>query len=343
MSMVRIHAAANAKSMAMTGNLLKNEDYHQLLHMEDTEEFVEYLRSNTYLSSAFPGTPVKETDVGHLIKKHMLGCIDRLYYFYVDEYRYFFKSLMMRYEVENIKLYLRAFSRREDISLLKRHLVYSNVYASVDYGIISKSSDMREFIDSLRGTKYYSQLEGYMNEEPSKMLFYMEMVLDRMYFNQLHQSILHLEKEDRNQILVLYGINVDLLNIQWIYRGRKFFGIASEELFNFTLNNGRRYNFEHLKELCYMNLDGFKTFISRGDYGFMFESEEVLLEVAMEKHLFNLTDAYLHNGKLSIMGPVAYIFKIEYEMRDLVTIFEGIRYQYEATENFLVRKVRRDE
>ncbi|MBK5252126.1 MAG: V-type ATPase subunit [Peptostreptococcaceae bacterium] len=343
MGMVRIHAAANAKSMAMAGRLLADRDYLALLDMESEKEFIDYLRKHTYLSAAFIDAEEQDENVGYLIKKHMLGCIDKLYYFYVDAYRAFFKTLMMRYEVENIKLYLRAFSRNEDISLLKHHIAYSNVYSSIDYAMVGKASDMREFIDSLRDTKYYSQLEGYMDEEPSKMLFYMEMVLDRTYFSDLHESILKLEAEDREKILRLYGINVDLLNIQWIYRGRKFFGIASEELFNFTLNNGRRYNFEKLKALCYMDLEKYKKLISEGDYKFMFDGEEYLMEVAMERHLFNITEYAAGKERMSIVIPVVYIMKIEYEMRDLITIYEGIRYGYEGIEDFLVRNLRRVE
>ncbi len=41
MGMVRIHAAANAKSMAMAGRLLADRDYLALLDMESEKEFID--------------------------------------------------------------------------------------------------------------------------------------------------------------------------------------------------------------------------------------------------------------------------------------------------------------
>jgi len=236
---------------------------------------------------------------------------EKLYHFYIDEYRFFIKSLLMRYEVENIKLMLRAIARNEDVQNIKERLVYSEIFSTIDYDRLSEASGIKEFVGSLESTVYYSQLINYVDENPSKILFYMEMVLDRLYFRQLYDSICNLEKNDRKMTLELYGINVDLLNIQWIYRGRKYFGISSEELFNYTINNGLRYNYKSLKNLCYMDLDKFRSLVMSMEYKPMFQDEEYLMERAMERYLFQNLDVYLKRVRLSIIIPVVMIFKSE--------------------------------
>ncbi|SHJ31303.1 V/A-type H+-transporting ATPase subunit C [Dethiosulfatibacter aminovorans DSM 17477] len=343
MDKVGIHGAASTKSMAIMGGMLKVDDFIKLAGMESLDEFENYLMKNTCYSPEFNDLNEKNKNIEYLIKSHMYKNYEKLYHFYIDEYRFFFKSLLMRYEVENIKLMLRAIARNEDVQNIKDRLVYSEVFSTIDYDGLSEASDIKEFVGRLKNTGYYSQLINYVDENPSKILFYMEMVLDRLYFRQLYDSICNLEKNDKKMTLELYGINVDLLNIQWIYRGRKFFGISSEELFNFTLNNGLKYNYRLLKDLCYMDLDKFKSLVMSMEYKSMFQDEEYLMERAMERYLFENLDVYLKKSRMSIIIPIVMIFKSEYEMRDLITIIECIRYKVANIEDFLVRRFERSE
>lgn len=341
MSRVRTHGAANSKTMVIMGRMLKEEDFKKLTKSENIEDFEIYLSRNTYYSSTFNDKEIENRNTEYLIKRNMYKNYEKLYHYYIDEYRMFFKALMMRYEVKNLKLMLRAIARNEDIKDIEERLVYSEMFSSIDYAYLIESKNIEEFVDGLKSTKYYKALINYVNENQSKILFYMEMILDRLYFNHLHESITALEKNDRKLALELYGINVDLLNIQWIYRGRKYFGISSEELFNFTLNNGRKYNYKVLKDLCYMDLDKFKSFVEETEYKSMFQGEEYLMERAMERYLFENLEVYLKKGKMSIAIPIVMMFKTEYEMRDLITVLEGIRYKVDNIEDFLVRNLGR--
>lgn len=343
MSRVRTHGAANTKAMVIIGKMLKVDDFNKLARMESIKDFEDYLVKNTYYSTIFKDEEIENKETEYLIKSHMYKNFDKLYHFYIDEYRWFFKSLLMRHEVENLKLMLRAIARNEDIQEIKGRLVYSEVFSSIDYSKLIEAGDIREFVDGLKTTEYYESLINYVDENPSKILFYMEMILDRLYFRQLYEAIVNLEKHDRKLTLELYGINVDLLNIQWVYRGRKYFGISSEELFNFTLNNGLKYNYKVLRNLCYMDIDEFKSLVLSSEYKSMFQGPEYLMERAMERYLFENLEGYSKKGKMSIIVPIVMLFKIEYEMRDLITILEGIRYKVENIEGFLVRSLGRRE
>lgn len=343
MDRVRIHSAANTKSMAIMGGMLKVDDFIKLTGMESIDEFENYLMKDSCYSPEFNAANSKDRNIEYLIKSHMYKNYEKLYHYYVDEYRVFFKSLLKRYEVENIKLMLRAIARNEDVQNIKDRLVYSEVFSTIDYESLSEASDIKDFVERLENTGYYSQLINYVDETPTKILFYMEMVLDRLYFRKLHDSICNLEKNDRKMTLELYGINVDLLNIQWIYRGRKYFGISSEELFNYTLNNGLKYNYKSLKDLCYMDLDEFKSLVMSMEYKPLFQDDEYLMERSMERYLFENLDVYLKKGRMSIIIPVVMMFKSEYEMRDLITILECIRYKVDNIEEFLVRSIKRSE
>ncbi len=340
---VRIHGAPNAKARAMIGNLLKPEDYRKLISLDTTEKFIDYLYNHTHYREELEENnyDIENTEIS--MKRHFIKSLEKLYYFYYDEYRDFFKALLMRYEVEDIKIFLRVFIREESKTIGQEHYIYSDLFKNISYDKIQKADTLDEFINSLKNTVYYKNLVKYLDEDRDKMLFYMEMTLDRIYFTKLYEASLKLKKKDKEIILEMLGINIDLLNIQWIYRGRKYFNISSEELFNLSLDMGHKYDLKKIKELCYMSLDDFKNYINSDDYSEIFKEEEYLMERSYERYLYNMLNDYYKNSGLSITIPVVYIFKIEYEMRDLSTILEGIKYKVDNIEKFLVIKMSRGE
>ena len=342
MDKVGTHAAANAKANAMLGKLLKDKDYHELLKLETVNEVMDYLRLHTHYSLIFNELN-DDTEANEVtMKRHFFRAYEKLYHFYIDEYRDFFKALFMRYEVENLKLYLRALSRNEKLDSIQSHLITSDLYSNLDYDVLNQSTNTQEFLEAIKDTPYYSTLDAFIDDEPTSMVFHMEMVLDRGYFNILYDSIIHLSRNDRKLMLELLGINIDILNVQWIFRGRNYFDISSEELFNFTLNGGKRYDYKALKKFCYMALDDFKKVVSSGDYRDIFADEDYMMERAMERQLFYELDNFTKKPGLSIVLPVVLLFKFEYEIRDLFTILEGIKYHANNISELLIRDLRRE-
>ncbi|MFW5890695.1 MAG: V-type ATPase subunit [bacterium] len=340
---VRIHGAPNAKARVMIGNLLKYKDYEKLMSFDSTKKFIDYLYNHTHYKKALKENNynIEKTEIS--IKKYFIKSLEKLYYFYFDEYRDFFKALLMRYEVEDIKIFLRVFTREESKAVGQEHYIYSDLFKNISYDKIKKANTLDEFMRSLEDTIYYKELIKYRDEDKDKMLFYMEMALDRIYFIKLYKTTLKLKKNDKEKILEMLGINVDLLNIQWIYRGRKYFNISSEELFNLSLDMGHKYDLGKIKQFCYMSLEDFLKYISSSNYSEIFEAEEYLMELSYERYLYNMLNDYIKITGLSITVPVVYIFRIEYEMRDLFSILEGIKYGVKNIEKFLVINIDRGE
>ena len=337
---VRTHAAANAKAKVMIGKLLKDEDFHALINMDSLEEVKAYIMTRTHYKNLVWTTSEDTQDFEVLLKKHFFNAYEKFFHFYVDEYREFIKAMFCRYEVENLKLFIRTLSRNEPLSRIINHLMYSHLYSNIDYTALEKVDNMDAFMSAIKGTEYYEPLFTYMDEDPVQMSFHMEMMLDRRYFNRLYASILKLKKRDKALMLDLLGVNVDILNVQWIYRGRMYFNISSEELFNFTLNAGKKYDYKALKALCYMELGAYRDTISSGDYADIFKDKAYMMERAMEKHLYDILDDVTKHAENSIAWPVVLIFKFEYEIRDLFTIMEAKKYNMKNIHELLIRDLK---
>lgn len=341
MDKVGTHAAANAKAKAMLGRLLNERDYKILLKLETVKEVLDYLKKNTHYKGILTDTDEDTQVIEVLMKRYFFSAYEKFYHFYVDDYRAFIKVLFMRFEVENLKLYLRALTRLEKLNTIEAHLLTSKVFSNLDYSKLNLATTLEELLMSLAHTPYDQVLEAYLDEEPSSRIFHMEMVLDRIYFNALSESILKLSQRDQSLMQELLGINIDILNVQWIFRGRYYFNITSEELFNYTLNGGAKYDFRSLKRFCYMDIEDFKREVSQGDYKNIFEDKAYMLERAMERQLYYKLVDFTKQADLSLSLPVVVLFKFEYEIRDLFTILEGIKYQAIDVESLLIRDLRR--
>jgi V/A-type H+-transporting ATPase subunit C len=140
------------------------------------------------------------------------------------------------------------------------------------------------------------------------------------------------------------GRNVDLLNIEWIYRGIKFYNLIPEELINFVLSNGYEFEYKDLKKMCYSNIEELKKIVLKTQYDFLFDTEkdvDLYMERRMQRYLqYKFLDAF-KKAKLDIHLSMAYFHLLEYEIRDIISILEAKKYglTMEETKDYLVMKV----
>ncbi|MTI70665.1 MAG: V-type ATPase subunit [Firmicutes bacterium] len=342
-------AAINAKVRALKGRMLTEDDFVNLLKEKKVKGIARYLKENTSYKKVLKNVDINDIHRGHLeylLKKYIVLQYEKLIHYFTDEYRKLFRVLFIRYEVEDLKLFIRAILRNEDIDYIKDLVVYSGIYSTVNYDLLIKSKGLEEFIENLKGTIYYDALKPYINESEKKISFYMEMSLDRIYFRMLYEQANKLSKHDRKILIDLLGKNIDLLNLEWIYRGLKYYDIAPEELINYTLMGGLNLNYRDIKDLCYSESD--KELIKLmldSRYGFLFDNEKTMdlfMERRIERYLYFNFKEYFRKGSLDIIQSIAFMHLLEFEMRDIISITEGIRYglNEEKMKSYLIRRIK---
>jgi V/A-type H+/Na+-transporting ATPase subunit C len=337
--------ALNTKLKVLEGKLLRDEDYNSLLKAETLEEAAEYLLSNTHYSEfldgfVFNGRNLEDLEVK--LKEKYFENLSRFSHYMTDIYKKFFKVVLMRYEVENIKFFLRALVRNESMESVREHMLVHGS-STLEYDLLMQSRSVAEFVEGVKGTVYHRVLSSYLNEPVEKMLFYMEMSLDRLYFDTLKRSSKRLGNGEVQNVGTLVGVNIDLLNIQWIYRGRKFYGLSAEELINYALDGGKSLKFDEIKKLCYTaSVDELVELIKESKYGFLLENVdnfEVYMERSMQRYLDEMFKGQRVKNTMNIVELMVYMHQMEYEMRDLFSILETKRYGISGEEgkSFLVR------
>lgn len=345
MSNVRRFAAVNTKIKSMVGKLLSKEDYQKMIVMESEEEIFDYLTEHTYYANIFKDMDASEYTVATIeaqIKNYIITLYKKIMNFITGDYKKLFKLLMKRFEAEDIKTYLRALILKQDISELHKSYPNAFVYSKLDYRDLSMSSDLADFIEKLDGTIYYKVLKLYLSEAPERILFYMEMNIDRVYFSKLSVEIAKF-KGDERPIFDILQMNIDFLNFQWIYRGRKFYDLSPEEVLNYTLPNGHFLDYDHLKRLAYAESEeALFGVMSETHYKKLFKhdkSTERFLERDMDRYLYKKFLRSERESNLNMITVVTFTHRLEFEMRDLFTIMEAKHYGVPSLElkEYLIR------
>jgi V/A-type H+-transporting ATPase subunit C len=344
---ITVFAAVNAKIKAMEGGLLKDEDYESLLRLESVTEVARYLKEKTAYSEVLANIHPENIHRGmleNLVKQNMVKNIDKIIHYFTDDYKGFVKTLYAKYEIEDLKGIARAVYNGED-GLDFKGSVFIGKYSRLDKDKIFEAKSIRDIILALRGSEFYKFLMPLVDGNITENMFRFEMTLDMSYYTLLQRGWSKLSKGDMDILKQAQGTIADLLNIQWIYRGIKFYRLSPEELLNYTINIGYRLSFNLLKTLCYASsLDEFFGIVKDTRYSFMFKEDEttdIYMERRLERHIYFELKALVRNHNLSIINAFAFIIFLEFEVRDIIAMVEAIRYNIPADQahKYIIRKL----
>lgn len=348
MSNERIFSAVNTKIRVLKSNLLSEIDYINLMQKKDLKSQIEYLLENTVYKKELESIEDEYSleDVEFALENHIIGQYEKILSFFTDEYKDLFKTLLLRYDIEFLKVYIRILERKDDSIKLDKHILSNEKYYSFNVEKVMKTSNLKDFVDSLKGTIYYNVLLSYKDQKDKKTIFYMEMNLDKMYFNLLYTKSKSLDKRDRDLFQDILGTNEDLLNIEWIYRGIKFYNLLPEELINFTLSHGNIFKYNDLKKMAYGSEKELIDKVLSTKYEFLFDSEkdiDLYMDRRIHRYLYYMFLKLLKVGGLDIVLSIAYIHLLEYEAKDIISILEAKRYRLdtEGIKRYMIRNIER--
>ena len=168
-------------------------------------------------------------------------------------------------------------------------------------------------------------MKNYKSSRDEDSLFSIEMNLDKYYYRNLTESIKSLSKADRDEFKKIFGVKIDLLNIIWIYRAKKYYDISPEEIFNFTIFGGN-YTSEKLLHLSYIEEEEFEEEIKKSKYSILFADGRVIMTGRTSKKLmysianknFRRTDGI---GKF-----MSFLILLDSEIANIERILEATRF-----------------
>ncbi len=346
MDKITIFAAVNTKIRVMEKEFLKREDYFNLLKKKSVAEASRYLKESASYRKLLGGVyldTVSRRDIEDILKRNMIKNINKLIHYFRDDYKILIRSLYMKYEIEDLKVLARSIFNGKNPAAIEESLTFIGRYSQVNPEKLIKSETIRDLIYSLEGSEFFEFLIPLIDGRREN-LFRFEMALDMGYFNIIQSRKLKISSKDRKLLKKWEGMVADLYNIQWIYRGKKFYNLSPEELLNYTINFGDKLTFVDRKKMCYTkSMEELFKITENSVYGFLFKVEEISTDIYMERRINRFIYYQLRvlssKSPLSIIQTIEYVWLLEFEIRDIISIIESIRYNLPSEEarKFLVK------
>jgi len=335
--------------MAMRANSLKPEDFRAMIREPDINGVFSYLRENTYYAPF-----LTEVDTTHLhrqaieipLNRMRVYEIEKLMHYLNDTDKRLITTYLMESDIESLRLLIRGLARNADLSEIVPMMVYSEKYTTVPFDKLVKVHSWDEFKKALINTDYYRILEIFKTISIDEDLFPVEKSLERHYYDKLRRTIEKLPKKENKKLITTFRKGIDLLNLIWFYRGKRFYHLSREELLAYALQGGLRIKEEDIQKLTEVKtMDDFMRVVSAPkyeEYAFLFNHEKSIdlhMERRRERFLYFAFQSLFNSDDNGLSKVIAYIRMAEFEIADITSIIESKRYRMSAeeTEEFLIR------
>lgn len=338
------YSSMSAKIKAMKGRLLKDPDYYTIASIQSVPEFLAWLRTLPSYINVFehiPDTVLHRGEIEKLLQLALYDDYARIYTFAGPGQRKFLKAYFMRYETITIKAFLhQIFDHRAvsfDTSLVPPHFM---AQTSVDLHRLAQCKSLEDFFETIRGSDYYALLSALKGKEGVSLFDY-ELALDIYFFRYLWKlKDKALKASALKEITKIYGTQIDLLNILWIYRSKRFYQVEVSQMYTNLIPIHYRLTVPFIRRLIETeSLTEYRELLGRSFYGKVLASMENSAED---------TDSALWNMYRHIMGKLRrtaarkypyslavideYLYLREAEIGRLTTAMECIRYGLSADE-----------
>ena len=336
------YASVSAKIRAMARALLTQNDYKQLLSKNSVREIAAYLKSNTSYASVLHD--VLETDIHRsrlesLLRLSSMEEFSRLIGFTSGDNKKFLRIFIIGYEIELIKLMIRTVNREMKLSINVSD--YYEKHMTIDVDKLFAAQNFVGVIESLKDTQYEKVLSPFLKGTDYLNIFNIEMTLDVYYYKvawSLKDKLL--KGEDKALVADTLGREIDLLNLMFIIRSKRYYQTSKEYMYAFILPIRYKLTEKQIKLILEApTVEQSMELIETTAYKGIFKNDPGRY-MEEEYHRYNYHNQYknFRQNPYTIGALIGYMHIKELEIRNLVMIIEGIRYnqEKEIIEKYLV-------
>jgi len=302
----------------------------ELLSCENIDQVTDFLITRHDLgriAGGYGAGQLLRDDIETLLKRYGVISIEEILHYFSGPYKEFVKVFLMKYEITDLIMILRRIARGDNPAGTEERFVHSVKYSSLDYGRLTAAKSVAQFIDSLRHSPYYGALRTVTENDVIKREFHMEMKLLLLYYSTLLKKAEDLEPDDKAAAIGIIGEKIDYLNVQWIYRAKKFYGIPPEQILVYCLHGGRHLGFGRLKSMSYAAsadkvMQMSDSYLRRSIFENGYDSG---IRKQTDRLLFEMLKKSKRGNRIGTI--IAYIYMHEIVVNDMISITEGIRYK----------------
>ncbi len=338
------YSGLSTKIRVMTGRMLTTVDYEELLKKNTVSDVATYLKSQTQYKTILGEVNENTIHRGKLeqiFKNTLMNDYMKLFRFIRGNAKEFLRFAFLRYEIEDLKILLRVLETEHNTQLVHDSLLFLKRYSTVDIEKLSSSKNIQEFIQNLKGSVYYNILSPFIVNKQHLNLFSVEMSLDMYFFSLIwKQKDKLLRGQDKKIINQSFGSEIDILNMLWIYRCKKFYQMPKEIIYSYIIPHRYKLNKAQIVSMVEAkDYEEVKKIIQATKYADVFAGEnDHYFERNFTYYANKTHKRFLRQNHFSIASLMSYLHLKEIEIHNIISITEGIRYNLKPEEirNYIV-------
>lgn len=241
-----------AKVRAMESQFLTDSDFLEMASLPSVREAQEFLKRFPAYEELFAHTDgeLHRGDIEKLLHLSIHRDFQRLYLFATPVQRRFLNLYFTNFEITLLKKCLRHIFGSNPVPLdLTAFQEFFRGRSRLDPQLLASSGTLSQLTDNLKGTAYYDLFHNLENTENASLFDY-EMQLDLYHFRYIWQHRDKLfTKEEQKAITQCFGSKMDLLNIQWIYRSKKYYHLDAAMIYPLLIPIYYRLKQEDIQKL----------------------------------------------------------------------------------------------
>lgn len=333
--------ALATKIKAHYGKHLTENQYNELMHKHSVAEAAGYLKSQPGYTEIFKDiqeTNARRGQIENILRRSEFFQYLELLNYNFDGKESFYASLIRRYEVEQILQKVQAINSGETVAYVAQVPTFISSYALFDFMSLSTVQDFDALMSKLKKTPYCKILLP-LRPQNGQLIDYAacEQILYAHYYQELCNTIKNsFSGEQQKQLLYIISCQVELRDLEIIYRLIRFYDMPSEKIRHYLLPEIKTdgYIRSKLMEkfLSASSAEQFMEFFKASPYKNFIPENSPSLEYSIAYIQYRLLSKKLAFSSYTPVIFIAYQFLSEIQIQNVITVIEGIRYQLDPDE-----------
>ena len=124
----------------------------------------------------------------------------------------------------------------------------------------------------------------------------------------------------------IIGTEIDILNLQWIYRSKKYFMYDEDEIKNILIPGEYKLTSKEIKNLIITDVDRIYDEIQETEYGKIVKNEKSIYWDC-DRFLYKKNLKYFREAGFDFVIVICYFNLLGFEIKSMINIIESIRYK----------------
>lgn len=332
------YSGLSTKIRAMQSKLMSEKQYQEIAQLDSVIQIVAYLKKQPGFSDLWADldeNSLHRGDVEKLLTHTIHQNFAKLYRFANPEQRRFMALYFKRYELSVLKDCLRKVfdegKAQLDLSLFQD---FFDRHSKMNLEKLTSSSTVEELVNNLQGSEYYHPLKK-LGTDYQPRIFDYGMALDQYYFANIWSVKEKLfKRRDLEEITKAYGNKFDMLNLQWIFRSKKYYHMQPADIYALLIPVHYRLSKKEISSLVEASdEEEFRKILDTTYYKKRFpELAPENLEEIYTLNLKTILETEARKYPHSVIMIYSYLYHKEHEVDRLTTAVECVRYGLSTAE-----------